>query len=79
MKKPRITRSARKLTCKPGKWSNYPTRYAYRWMVTGNGKGAIGSRLTVTRKLRRHMVRCSVTASNAAGRATAISSPFRVR
>ncbi len=79
-KKPRVTRSGRTLTCNRGTWSNRPTRYQYRWTVNGKTtRAAGGSRLIVNRKLRRHQVRCSVTASNAAGRTSATSSPFRVR
>jgi hypothetical protein len=79
-KRPRVTRSGKKLTCTTGTWANHPTRYRYRWTVDRKSyKRASGRRVSITRKLHGHMLRCSVTASNAAGRTTATSSPFRVR
>jgi hypothetical protein len=78
VQKPGITRSRRKLTCNRGTWSNHPTRYTYRWIITGRAKGASGRTLTVTHKLRRHRLRCVVTASNAGGSGTATSATLRV-
>lgn len=78
--KPRVSRSGKFLRCSPGRWSNRPAHYAYRWTVSGKGKHGIrGRRLRVTRSLHHRTVRCTVTASNAAGRASAASAPFRVR
>ena len=78
-KKPHVRRSG-KLTCNPGTWSNSPTGYAYRWLVNGKSKhGASRRRLSVGRKLRGRKVQCKVTASNAAGRTTAVSRAYRVR
>jgi hypothetical protein len=73
--KPTLKRSGRKLVCGMGTWSNAPSSYAYRWTV--NGKARAGGRtLAVTRRLRR--ARCSVTATNGAGSATAVSRTVRV-
>ena len=78
--KPRVTRTSKTLTCTAGTWSNHPTRFQYRWLVYGKTKqGAGGRTLKVTSPLRHHKVQCGVTASNAAGRATALSSPLSVR
>jgi hypothetical protein len=78
--RPRVTRSARKLVCSRGSWSNGPSRYSYRWLVNGKRKrGATGRTLAVTRALRGRRVQCRVTASNAAGAASAVSRPLRIR
>jgi hypothetical protein len=79
-RRPRVTRSGKKLVCNPGRWSNAPAAYAYRWSVDGKmKKGAAARKLTVSRKLRLHAVQCRVTAFNASGRATATSRAFKVR
>lgn len=78
--KPQVTRTARALTCNPGRWSNDATTFAYGWLVDGKAKkGAAGRKLGVTRSLRGRKVKCSVTASNAAGGTTAVSPALRVR
>lgn len=79
--KPRVSRAGKKLTCKPGSWSGNPSAYRYGWLVNGRQKnGAHRKRLSISRGLRRHKVRCSVVASNVAGTsAPAISPPYRVR
>jgi hypothetical protein len=78
--RPRLTRSARKLVCSRGSWSNGPSRYSYGWLVNGKRKrGATGRILAVTRALRGRRVQCRVTASNAAGAAAAVSRPLRIR
>jgi hypothetical protein len=72
--RPRVTRSARRLVCSRGSWSNNPSGYSYGWLVNGKRKkGATGRTLAVTRKLRGRRVQCTVTASNAAGSSTAMS------
>ena len=72
--KPKLTRSGRRLVCGRGSWSGAPTKFAYRWTVDGKRKaGATGRKLRISRKLRGHKVRCGVTATNAAGRTTALS------
>ena len=78
--RPRLTRSARKLGCSRGSWSNGPSRYSYRWLVNGKRKrGATGRSLAVTPALRGRRVQCRVTAFNAAGAAAALSRPLRIR
>jgi hypothetical protein len=77
--KPKLTRSGRTLVCGRGSWSGAPTAYAYRWTVDGKRKrGAAGRKLRISRKLRGHKIRCSVTATNAAGSKTALSRARRV-
>jgi hypothetical protein len=80
VKKPHVRRSGHHLTCSVGTWSGHPTRYAFHWLLRGRAlHGATSRRLALTRRLRGHSVRCSVAASNRAGRTTATSGPFRVR
>jgi hypothetical protein len=80
LRKPRVARSGRRLTCRRGTWSNRPSRYSYTWLVNGRRKrGASGGTLAVTRKLRGRRVQCRVRAANAGGVATAVSRPLRVR
>ena len=69
-------RAGRKLVCAPGEWAGEPTAYAYRWLVGGKA-GKRGRTLPVARA-RGRRVRCSVTASNATGSATAVSRPLRL-
>jgi len=77
--RPRLSRSGNRLACSTGTWTNAPTRFAYRWLVDGRARAnAVASRLTVVPGLRGHRVRCAVTASNAAGRTTALSLPLEV-
>jgi hypothetical protein len=78
-KKPHVTRSRNVLTCSRGSWSNNPVNFSFRWIVDGRTRhGARSGRLTVTRGLRGRQIRCSVTASNAAGVSSASSAPFTV-
>ena len=80
VKRPRVRRSGRKLVCQRGSWSNNPSRYSYRWFVNGKRKrGARRRTLGISRKLRGRKVQCRVTARNAAGSATALSRPLRIR
>jgi hypothetical protein len=76
--KPRVSRSGRRLTCSRGTWSGGPTSFSYRWLAKGKCVGS-GSKLAVTRRLRGRKMQCAVTASNAAGAATAMSRALRVR
>jgi len=76
--KPHVSRSGRRLTCSRGSWSGGPNSFAYRWLAKGRRIGS-GARLAVTRRLRGRSVQCAVTASNAAGAATAVSKALRVR
>jgi hypothetical protein len=78
-KRPTITRSGGRLTCRSGAWSGAPTRYAYGWFVSGRAKtGAHARTLNISRGLRGHRLRCGVTASNATGATTARSNSYRV-
>jgi hypothetical protein len=78
-KRPRVSRSGKKLTCNPGTWSNGATGYSYRWLVDGKQKkGATSSKLGLTRKVRGRDVKCGVTASNAAGATSATSKALHI-
>ena len=78
-RKPHVTRARKTLLCGRGSWSA-ANGYAYRWTVNGKTKhGALRARLAVTHKLRGRTVRCTVTASNAAGSTAATSPAFKVR
>jgi len=80
IKKPRVTRSGKHLSCSVGTWANSPSGYAFGWSVGGHTKkGAHGKRLGVNRNLRGQNVRCVVRASNSTGTATAISPAYHVR
>ncbi len=77
--RPRVTRAGATLRCRVGAWTNGPVSYGYRWLVAGKvKKGANGATLRRTRKLRGRRVRCTVTASNSAGSASATSAAFKV-
>jgi hypothetical protein len=76
VKRPGVRRSGRRLVCGRGTWSGEPTAFAYRWIVGGRARG--GGRTLAVRRLRGRRVRCSVTASNAAGSATAVSRTVRI-
>jgi hypothetical protein len=79
-KRPTITRSGERLTCRRGVWSGAPTRYAYAWFVSGRAKtGAHSRTLRISRVLRGHRLQCGVTAANANGTTTARSNGYRVR
>jgi hypothetical protein len=80
VKRPRVKRCGGKLVCSPGRWSSMPSDYSYSWLVNGKAKsGATGRKLRVTRALHGRKVQCSVTASGAGGKGTALSPPLRVR
>jgi hypothetical protein len=80
LSRPRVQRSGRKLTCSRGAWSGAPTAYTYRWLVAGKRKaGATRRTLRITRAMRGRVVRCRVTATNAAGKSTELSPSVRVR
>lgn len=70
LSKPRVRRAAGKLVCRPGRWSGRPTSYAYRWRVDGHA--AKRGRTLAIKRVHGRAVRCSVTASNAAGATTAV-------
>jgi hypothetical protein len=79
VKRPKVVRRGRKLTCSRGRWSNGPTSFSYRWVVNGRRRKGASRTLAVTRKLRRRSVRCAVTARSAGGSTTVLSRPLRVR
>jgi hypothetical protein len=80
VKLPRVTRSATKLVCNPGGWSNSAGGYSYGWLLNGKQKkGASGRKLRVTHAMRGRKAQCSVTASGPGGKATALSPPLRIR
>jgi hypothetical protein len=77
---PQLKRAGRRLVCRPGSWANDPSGYSYGWRVDGARKrGASAAKLRVTRALRGRSVQCKVTATNAAGSASAVSRRLRVR
>jgi hypothetical protein len=78
--KPRVKRSRGTLVCKPGRWSGAAGGYTYAWFVGGSPQGgARGHTLKFARSMRRQRIRCTVTASNAAGSTTAVSPALVVR
>ncbi len=77
--RPRVVRSGRELTCNKGKWSGAPTAFAYGWLVNGRASGHLHSpKLTISRALRGHRLRCTVRAANAGGETRAVSRPLVV-
>lgn len=57
-----------RLTCTTGTWTNHPTRFTYSWERDGTPiAGASGATYTVAPIDEGNTLRCSVTASNAAG------------
>jgi len=80
VERPKVTRNGKKLVCSPGKWSANSSAYSYSWLVNGKARaGATGRKLFVSRRLHGRRVQCSVTASGAGGKATAVSRALRVR
>jgi len=76
---PHVTRQHNKLRCSPGSWSNSPASFSFHWLARGHQvRGANQPQLTVSRSLRDHQVRCSVSATNSAGTTTAVSRPVFV-
>jgi hypothetical protein len=76
---PRVSQVHHKLRCSPGSWSNSPASFSFRWLSRGRPvPGAKHAQLTVSRSLRGRQVRCSVSAANSAGSATALSRPVLV-
>jgi hypothetical protein len=77
--KPRVTRSGNSLVCATGSWANNPSRFEFGWLLDRIlRQGTHSKRLTLSRTLRSHTVRCTVSASNRFGTTTAISTPYRV-
>ncbi len=77
---PRISRTRHALVCRPGTWSNTPSRVSYRWYERGRARSiASSATLRERHSLRGHRVRCGVTARNAAGAGTASTRWVSVR
>lgn len=77
--KPSIARRGGKLRCRRGSWSGAPTDFTYRWTADGRPAGSSRRTLRITGALEGSRVRCTVTATNAAGSDTARSRAVRVR
>lgn len=72
-----VTRG-RTLTCSPGGWSGSPS-YSYQWYRNGTPlAGATGPAYTLSQLDEGAMLTCKVTATNAAGSASAVSPERRV-
>jgi hypothetical protein len=74
---PRVVRAGRRLVCRRGTWTG-ASRFSYRWLVAGHMR-AHGQRLAIRRALRGRVVRCGVSAANAAGVTSALSRGYRMR
>lgn len=74
-----VARVGRTLTCAKGTWrGTAPVRFAYAWLRDGRAR-ARGSRLKLKAADAKHLVSCTVTATNAAGSVRARSRSVRVR
>jgi hypothetical protein len=72
--------SGQVLTCSTGTWTNAPTGFAYQWSRDGTPiAGATSSSYTLQAQDAGANITCAVTASNAAGSASATSGPVRVQ
>jgi hypothetical protein len=78
---PRLTRSRALIACSRGRWSGTVRGYSYLWIRDGRQTLRTRTRsLHLTRALRGHIVKCTVTAVGASGQsATATSAGLRVR
>ncbi|HEU4973692.1 MAG TPA: hypothetical protein VFT50_01280 [Baekduia sp.] len=80
LRRPRIRKLGRTLSCDGGRWRGKPApALAYRWYVGAKAVRGASRHLAVSGKVKGQLVRCRVTASNAAGKASATSKPFRAR
>ena len=68
---PAVTQSASELLCTQGEWTGEPTSYAYQWQMDGVDVPGDGATLPVVSADVGLTATCTVTASNAAGSATA--------
>jgi hypothetical protein len=67
------------LTCSTGTWDNTPTAYAYQWFQEGAPLiGETNATHVVTAGDDKNTLSCRVTATNAAGGASAFSNPVRI-
>lgn len=78
---PSVTRAGSTLTCSPGAWSGVtPITYAFRWRRNGTlVPNATTSTYVIAQSDSGKSIVCSVTASNAVGSTTVVSSAFSVR
>ena len=68
---PAVTQSGTTLTCTQGEWTGEPTSYSYAWQVAGNAAGTDAATYDVQAGDVGQTATCTVTATNAAGSATA--------
>ena len=68
---PQIAQVADTLHCTMGEWTGSPTAYAYQWQLNGTDAGPDDPNFTVTPAEAGQTAVCIVTATNAAGSATA--------
>jgi hypothetical protein len=67
------------LTCSQGTWTNSPTGFTYQWFDNGTPlAGATAATYTVTTLEEGTALTCAVTATNAAGAATATSAAVQI-
>ena len=67
------------LSCSTGNWDNEPTSYTYQWQSAGtNISGATNSIYVTQNSDSNNVVTCVVTATNAAGSASATSNAIMV-
>ena len=72
------TYSGSTLTCSNGTWTSSPTGFAYAWTANGTPIGGATATTYVIAQPVGTLVRCVVTATNAAGSASATSAPRTV-
>jgi hypothetical protein len=79
---PAITGSleaGKELSCSTGSWTNDPTEFAFQWIRNGTTlDGATGDTYTLGTLDEGTTLTCTVTASNAAGHASAISNAVKI-
>lgn len=65
------------LSCSTGTWANFPTKFAYMWLIGTQAvsSNAVKNTYVVTGNDVGKPIFCKVTASNAAGAASAVSTP----
>ena len=72
-------KAGRQLTCSTGSWANDPTGFAFQWIRNGTPlDGATGDTYALGTLDEGTTLTCVVTASNAAGRASATSNTVKV-
>jgi hypothetical protein len=59
------------LSCTMGNWNGEPSEYAYQWLSNGTDTTATGASYSIPPGDDGHVITCVVTATNAAGSATA--------